>query len=133
MLIASRDRWQACVPARARTSRWIIKCASLFGIRPCRNLVLGLRLRHLCFIVSLTRFQTRGLERSTSPGTHPHTVDFDFLGCPLSLPLSASSQILNTSLGIMGLNFLVSSTYKLLSVCSLNFNSVCTVLILSVV
>lgn len=99
-----------------------------------------LRLRHLCFIVNLTSLQTRDLEKNTFPGNYPCAIDFYFLwGHFLPTP-SSFSQTPNPCLGIIGLNWIISPIDKLLSVylllllfCLLHFNSVCTMLIVSVV
>lgn len=103
----------------------------------CRILLLGLRLQHLHFIVNLTSLQTRDLEKNTFPGNDPHAIDFCFLWCHfLPMPSSFSQTLTTRLLGIIELYWFVSSVYQLLSadlfICLLSFNSVCALLIISV-
>lgn len=79
-----------------------------------------LRLQHLCFIVNLTALQTRDLEKTLFQEIVRVLLTY-FLGDHFLPTPSSFSQTPNPCLGIIGLNWFVSSIYKLLSVYLLLF------------
>lgn len=64
----------------------------LVGTGPCRILLLGVTLQHLCFIVSLTCPQTKDLERNAFPEIIHVLLTFTFYCIPFSLPPAISHE-----------------------------------------
>lgn len=98
-----------------------------------------LRLQHLCFIVNLTALQTRDLERNTLFQEIIHVLlTFTFFGVTFSLhpALSHQHQIcVWDNWTKLCCQFYLQAPLSLFVVviCLLHFNSVCTMLIISVI